>query len=53
MVAVSKAQVERTAAELALAQQTYDRIRKLAAGQYATQQKLDEASATSRGRAKL
>jgi len=43
-VAVRKAEVERTASQAALAQQTYDRIRKLAAGQYATQQRLDEAS---------
>jgi HlyD family secretion protein len=44
MVAISKAQVQSAASQLALAQQTYDRIRKLAAGQFATQQKLDEAS---------
>ncbi len=44
LVAISKAQVQSAASQLALAQQTYDRIRKLAAGQFATQQKLDEAS---------
>jgi HlyD family secretion protein len=44
IIAIRKSEVERTASDAALAQQTYDRIRKLAAGQYATQQKLDEAS---------
>src|SRR5262249_31548371 len=44
LVAISKAQVQSAASQLALAQQTFDRIRKLAAGQYASQQKLDEAS---------
>ena len=33
------------AADVTLAQQTYDRTRKLVAGQYATQRKLDEATA--------
>jgi HlyD family secretion protein len=44
-IAVRKAEIDRTAAALALAQQTYDRLRKLVAGQYATQQHLDEATA--------
>jgi HlyD family secretion protein len=44
LVAISKAQVQSAASQLALAQQTFDRTRKLASGQYATQQKLDEVS---------
>jgi HlyD family secretion protein len=44
-VAVRKAEIDRTAAALDLAQETYDRLRKLVAGQYATQQHLDEATA--------
>ena len=44
LIAISKAEVQSTASQVTLAQQTYDRIRKLAGGQYATQQKLDEAS---------
>ena len=47
-VAVRKAEIDRTAADLALAQQTYDRQKKLVAGQYATQQRLDEATAALR-----
>jgi HlyD family secretion protein len=47
-VAVRKAEIDRTAADVALAQQTYDRLRKLVAGQYATQQRLDEATAALR-----
>jgi len=47
-VAVRKAEIDRTAADVALAQQTYDRLRKLVAGQYATQQRLDEATASLR-----
>jgi HlyD family secretion protein len=47
-VAVRKAEIDRTAADMALAQQTYDRLRKLVAGQYATQQRLDEATASLR-----
>ena len=47
-VAVRKAEIDRTAADLALAQQTYDRLKKLVAGQYATQQRLDEATAALR-----
>jgi HlyD family secretion protein len=43
-IAVRKAEIDRTAADLALAQQTYDRLKKLVAGQYATQQRLDEAT---------
>jgi HlyD family secretion protein len=41
-IAVRKAEIDRTAAEAKLAQQSYDRIRQLTAGQFATQQKLDE-----------
>jgi HlyD family secretion protein len=44
IIAIRKSEVDRTASDAALAQQTYDRIRKLAASQFATQQKLDEAS---------
>src|SRR5262249_55473507 len=44
LVAISKAQVQSAASQLALAQQTFDRIRKLAPGQYATQQRLDEVA---------
>ncbi|MFI5018365.1 MAG: HlyD family secretion protein [Dongiales bacterium] len=47
-VAVRKAEIDRTAADVALAQQTYDRLQKLVAGQYATQQHLDEATANLR-----
>ena len=47
-VAVRKAEIDRTAADVALAQQTYDRLHKLVAGQYATQQHLDEATANLR-----
>jgi HlyD family secretion protein len=47
-VAVRKAEIDRTAADVALAQQTYDRLKKLVAGQYATQQHLDEATAALR-----
>jgi len=47
-VAVRKAEIDRTAADVALAQQTYDRLYKLVAGQYATQQHLDEATASLR-----
>ena len=47
-VAVRKAEIDRTAADVALAQQTYDRLHKLVAGQYATQQHLDEATASLR-----
>jgi HlyD family secretion protein len=47
-VAVRKAEIDRTAADVALAQQTYDRLNKLVAGQYATQQHLDEATANLR-----
>jgi HlyD family secretion protein len=43
-VAVRKAEVERTAANVTLAQQTYDRLRQLVAGHFATQQHLDEAT---------
>src|SRR5262249_51528703 len=41
---VRKAEIDRTASEAALAQQTYDRIRQLAVDQFATRQKLDEAT---------
>ena len=47
-VAVRKAEIDRTGADVALAQQTYDRLKKLVAGQYATQQRLDEATAALR-----
>jgi len=47
-VAVRKAEIDRTAADVALAQQTYNRLNKLVAGQYATQQHLDEATASLR-----
>jgi len=43
-IAVRKAEIDRTAAEAALAQQTFDRVRQLTAGQYATQQRLDEVT---------
>jgi HlyD family secretion protein len=43
-IAVRKAEVDRTASEATLARQTYDRIRQLTAGQYASQQRLDEAT---------
>jgi HlyD family secretion protein len=43
-IAVRKAEVDRTASAAALAQQTYDRVRKLTADQYASQQRLDEAT---------
>jgi HlyD family secretion protein len=43
-IAVRKAEIDRTAAEAALAQQTYDRVRQLTAGQFATQQRLDEVT---------
>jgi HlyD family secretion protein len=45
---VRKAEIDRTGADVALAQQTYDRLKKLVAGQYATQQRLDEATAALR-----
>jgi HlyD family secretion protein len=47
-IAVRKAEVDRTASEAALAQQTYDRVRKLTADQYASQQRLDEATSALR-----
>jgi HlyD family secretion protein len=43
-IAVRKAGVDRAAADVALAQQTYDRYASLAANQNASQQKLDEAT---------
>jgi HlyD family secretion protein len=43
-VAVRKAEIDRTAANVTLAQQTYDRLRQLVAGHFATQQHLDEAT---------
>jgi HlyD family secretion protein len=47
-IAVRKAEVDRTASAAALAQQTYDRVRRLTADQYASQQRLDEATDTLR-----
>jgi len=43
-IAVRKAEVDRTASEAALAQQTYDRVHRLSADQYASQKRLDEAT---------
>jgi HlyD family secretion protein len=43
-IAVRKAGIDRAAADVALAQQTYDRYASLAANQNASQQKLDEAT---------
>jgi len=43
-IAVRKAGIDRAAADVALAQQTYDRYATLAANQNASQQKLDEAT---------
>ncbi len=43
-IAVRKAEIDRTAADVALAQQTYDRLAHLAANQNASQQRLDEAA---------
>jgi HlyD family secretion protein len=43
-VATRKAEIDRTAADVTLAQNTYDRAAHLAASQYGTQQKLDEAT---------
>ena len=45
-VAARKAEVDRAAADAALAQATYERIRKVAATQFASQQQLDQATAT-------
>jgi HlyD family secretion protein len=47
-IAIRKAEVDRTASEAALAQQTYDRVQKLTAGQYATKQRLDEVTSAVR-----
>ena len=43
-VAARKAEVDRTAADVLLAQQSYDRLSHLAANQNASQQRLDEAT---------
>lgn len=43
-IAARKAEVDRTAADVALAQQSYDRLSHLAANQNASQQRLDEAT---------
>src|SRR5262249_24402422 len=43
-IAVRKAEIDRTASEAALVQQSYDRVRQLTAGQYATQHRLDEVT---------
>jgi HlyD family secretion protein len=43
-VATREAEIDRTAADVTLAQNTYDRAASLAATQYGTQQKLDEAT---------
>ena len=45
-VAVRRAQVDRAAADLTLAQQTYDRVRQLAADRFAPRAQLDQATAT-------
>ncbi len=45
-VAARKAEVDRAAADAALAQATYERVRKVAATQFASQQQLDQATAT-------
>ena len=45
-VAARKAEVDRASADAALAQATYERIRKVAATQFASQQQLDQATAT-------
>jgi HlyD family secretion protein len=45
-VAARKAEVDRAAADAALAQATYDRIRRVAATKYASEQQLDQATAT-------
>jgi len=47
-IAIRKAEVDRTASEAALAQQTYDRVQRLTAGQYATKQRLDEVTSALR-----
>jgi len=44
-VAARKAEVDRASADAVLAQATYDRIRKVAATQFASQQQLDQATA--------
>jgi len=44
-VAARKAQVDRASADAVLAQATYERIRKVAATQFASQQQLDQATA--------
>jgi HlyD family secretion protein len=44
-IAARKAEMERAAASVALAQATHDRIQPLAASQFASQQRLDEATA--------
>ena len=46
IVAARKAAVDRAAADAALAQSTYERIRKVAATQFASQQQLDQATNT-------
>jgi HlyD family secretion protein len=47
-IAIRKADVDRTVSEAVLAQQTYDRVQKLSAGQYATRQRLDETTSALR-----
>ncbi|MGG5823110.1 HlyD family secretion protein [Falsiroseomonas sp. HW251] len=44
-IATRRAQVDRAAADLTLAQQTYDRVRQLAADRFAPQAQLDQATA--------
>ena len=44
IVAVRKAEIDRAAAALTLAQQTYDRVRPLVANHYESQAKLDDAT---------
>jgi len=45
-IAVRKAQIDRAAADLTLAQRTYDRVRQLAADHFAPQAQLDQATTT-------
>jgi HlyD family secretion protein len=47
-IAARKAEMERAGASVALAQSTHDRVQPLAASQFASQQRLDEATANLR-----
>jgi HlyD family secretion protein len=44
IIATRQAEIDRAAANVTLARQTYDRLKQLVADKYATQQKLDEAT---------